>query len=74
LICVGGEDNGKSILLKLIGAFLGPENTSNRTLHSLVANQFATADLHGKLANIFADISSKKLVDLETFKVLSSGG
>jgi P4 family phage/plasmid primase-like protien len=73
LICVGGEDNGKSILLKLISAFLGPENISSRTLHSLIANQFATADLYGKLANIFADISSKKLVDIETFKVLSSG-
>lgn len=69
-MCVGGENNGKSILLKPISAFLGPENISSRTLHSLVANQFATADLYGKLANIFADISSKKLVDIEAFKVL----
>jgi phage/plasmid-associated DNA primase len=61
------------VLLKLISAFLGPENISSRTLHSLVANQFATADLYGKLANIFADISSKRLIDIEKFKVLSSG-
>jgi P4 family phage/plasmid primase-like protien len=73
LMCAGGEDNGKSIMLKLISTFLGPENISSRTLHSLVNERFATADLYGKLANIFADISSKRLVDIERFKVLSSG-
>jgi putative DNA primase/helicase len=59
LMCVGEEDNGKSMMLKLITAFLGPENTSSRILHSLVTDKFAKADLYGKLANIFADISSK---------------
>jgi putative DNA primase/helicase len=73
LMCVGEQDNGKSIMLKLISAILGYENISSRTLHSLAGNQFATADLYGKLANIFADISSKRLVDIETFKVLASG-
>jgi putative DNA primase/helicase len=73
LLCMGEEDNGKSVMLKLITAFLGTENISSRTLYSLVTERFAKADLCGKLANIFADISSKRLTDIETFKVLASG-
>ena len=33
LMCVGEEDSGKSMMLKLITRFLGPENISSRTLH-----------------------------------------
>ena len=36
LMCVGGEDNGKSVMLKVITKFLGLENISSKTLHSLV--------------------------------------
>ena len=71
LMCVGDEDNGKSVMLKIISQFLGRENISSKTLHSLVNDRFATADLHGKLANIFADLSAKRLPDIEAFKVLS---
>ena len=73
LMCVGDEDNGKSVMLKIISQFLGRENISSKTLHSLVSDRFATADLHGKLANIFADLSAKRLQDVEAFKVLASG-
>jgi P4 family phage/plasmid primase-like protien len=73
LMCVGEEDSGKSVMLKLITRFLGPENISSRTLHDLVTDRFAKADLFGKLANVFADISSKKLGEIETFKVLATG-
>ena len=52
---------------------IGRENISSKTLHSLVKERFATADLYGKLANIFADLSAKRLQDVEAFKVLASG-
>jgi P4 family phage/plasmid primase-like protien len=70
LMVVGEEDNGKSVLLKLLRSFLGTENVGSKTLHQLTSNRFATADLYGKLANIFADISAKKLEDIEMFKGL----
>ena len=70
---VGYEDNGKSVMLKVITKFLGLENISSKNLHSLVKERFATADLFGKLANIFADLSAKRLQDVEAFKVLASG-
>jgi putative DNA primase/helicase len=70
LIVVGEEDNGKSVLLALIRAFLGSENVSCKTLYMLTSNRFATSALFGKLANIFADISAKKLDDIEIFKNL----
>jgi len=59
LMCVGDEDNGKSVMLKIISRLLGRENISSKTLHSLVNDRFATADLYGKLADIFADLSAK---------------
>jgi putative DNA primase/helicase len=73
LMFVGYEDNGKSVMLKVITKFLGFENISSKALQSLVKERFATADLFGKLANIFADLSAKRLQDLEAFKVLASG-
>jgi putative DNA primase/helicase len=72
-LAVGEEDNGKSVLLHLMRALLGIDNTSSKTLHQLTSNRFATSDLYGKLANIFADISAKRLEDVETFKVLATG-
>jgi putative DNA primase/helicase len=59
-MCVGEEDNGKSVMLKLISSLLGRENIIVK-LCSLVKERFATADLFGKLANIFADLSAKRL-------------
>jgi phage/plasmid-associated DNA primase len=73
LMCVRDEDNGKSAMFRVIGKFLDRENISSKTLHSLVNDRFSTADLYGKLANIFADLSAKRLPDIESFKVLCSG-
>lgn len=70
LLVVGEEDNGKSVLLALIRAFLGKENIGTKTLYQLTSNRFATSALFGRLANLFADISAKKLEDIETFKSL----
>ena len=73
LMCAGAPDSGKSTFLFLLMAFLGKLNISTKTMQQLTENRFATASLFGKLANIFADLSSKRLRDIEMFKVLVSG-
>jgi putative DNA primase/helicase len=73
VLCVGFGNNGKSTFLNLVKMFLGPENVSSRSLQELLEHRFATADLDGKLANIYADIPSKALVDTGRFKILTGG-
>jgi putative DNA primase/helicase len=69
----GGGRNGKGTLLKLVEAFLGKGNYSNRSLQDLDRNKFAIADLFGKLANIFADLKSLRLQETGYFKMIVSG-
>ncbi|MHA1632096.1 MAG: DNA primase family protein [Candidatus Freyarchaeota archaeon] len=73
LLLYGSGNNGKSTLLSLIRAFLGPENVSSRPLQDLVTNRFATADLYGKLANICADLPNIALANTGIFKILTGG-
>jgi len=73
LILLGRGDNGKSILLKLIEAFLGLENTSHVSLKDLSEDKFAKADLFGKMANTCGDLESYKILDSSGFKMLVSG-
>jgi P4 family phage/plasmid primase-like protien len=69
----GGGRNGKGTLLKLIEAFLGNVNYSNRSLQELDKNRFAVADLFSKLANVFADLKSLRLSETGYFKMIVSG-
>ena len=71
LMLVGGGSNGKSTFLNLLKAFLGKENVSGRSLQELEENRFAKADLHHKLANIYADLPDKALWRTGTFKMLT---
>jgi len=71
LMLVGGGSNGKSTFLNLVKAFLGKENVSSRSLQDLEENRFAKADLHHKLANIYADLPDKALFRTGTFKMLT---
>ena len=73
LMCVGAPDSGKSTFLFLLMAFLGKLNITTKTMQELTENRFATASLFGKVANIFADLSSRRLREIEMFKVLVSG-
>lgn len=68
---VGEGENGKSTLLSLLKAFLGSDNVSNQTLQSICENRFAAVELHGKLANIYADLEQKSLYNTGMFKILS---
>jgi putative DNA primase/helicase len=73
LMLAGPPDSGKSKFLSLLSAFLGETNIASKTLQQLTENRFATAGLFGKLANIFADLSSNRLKDIEMFNVLVAG-
>lgn len=73
VMLVGRGRNGKSVFLNLLTALLGTENVSNRPLQALEENTFATADLYGKLANVFADLDGKALRGSALFKSISGG-
>ena len=60
-------------LLKLFERFLGIQNVSHASLQELNNDRFALADLHGKLANICADLKAEKLINTGNFKMLASG-
>lgn len=60
-LLVGEGANGKSTFLNLLSELLGNENIANVTLQELLTRPFIRAKIHGKLANIFADLPSKAL-------------
>jgi P4 family phage/plasmid primase-like protien len=70
---VGEGSNGKSTLINSIKAFLGGSNVSNKSLQEITHDRFAKAELHGKMANLFADIPDAKLTSTGDFKMLVSG-
>src|SRR5207244_2965704 len=57
---------------ELQSAFLGPENVASVGLHQL-DDRFATADLYGVLANIFADLDARALRASGIFKSITGG-
>ncbi|MBI4498626.1 MAG: hypothetical protein HY689_12080 [Chloroflexi bacterium] len=73
ILLIGDGDNGKSVLLRAITAFVGKENVSNVTLHKLEADRFAAARLVGKLANICADLPTEHLSGTSVFKMITGG-
>lgn len=69
-VIVGAAGAGKSVLLRVINEILlGRENVSNVSWQSL-NERFKTAELFGKLANIFADLPTKNIDDNGIFKAL----
>lgn len=70
---VGGGRNGKSTLINLLEAFLGKENVSGVSLYDLNTRRFAAAELHDKLANLFADLPDQSLTYTGKFKMLTGG-
>lgn len=71
LLFNGSGRNGKGVTSELITRFLGYDNVSNETLQRLLTNNFASASLYGKMANIDADLSSDELRETGLLKKLT---
>lgn len=69
----GAGANGKSTLMGVVDALLGPENVSHIPLQALGENRFAAAQLEGRLANLFPDLDARLIKTSGTFKALVSG-
>lgn len=70
----GGGDNGKSQLLKILTEkFLGIENTKNVSLAQIERDPFILSELHNKLVNVSADITSNVLDNTGNFKNVTGG-
>lgn len=62
LMLVGDGENGKSVLLLLMRAFLGgAANVSSVKLYDLVTDKFAASRLYGKISNIYPDVDQGAL-------------
>jgi P4 family phage/plasmid primase-like protien len=69
----GSGDNGKSVFIRLVEAFVGLENTSHVSLQELATDRFAAADLYAKIVNTLGDLQSEKILDTAMFKKLVTG-
>lgn len=65
--------NGKTTILKLLEALLGSGNVSHLSLHKLVEDRFAAAELYGRQANICGDIDRRALSSASLFKEIVGG-
>jgi putative DNA primase/helicase len=68
---VGESDTGKSTLQSILRGVIGTKNVTAVSLQSLSDNRFASSGLYNKLANFFADLSSRVVRDTGTFKMLT---
>src|SRR5207248_1316965 len=73
IMLLGPGGTGKSTTLNTISALLGGENVAAVPLHALDEDRFATADLYGRLANVFADLPSHALKSSSIFKSITGG-
>lgn len=71
LFLFGPSRSGKSTFLRILKAIAGARNTSAVTLHDLVSDNFAAANLYGRMLNVAADLSNKHVEDLSLFKMLT---
>lgn len=71
---VGPPNTGKSQVLKLlINFFGGATNVSALSLQTLADNKFATAELFGRVANIFSDLDESEAQNVGQIKALTGG-
>ena len=67
----GPPRSGKSTLLRLAARVAGLANTSAVSLHQLSDDRFAAANVYGKVLNVAADLPSRDVSDLSTFKLMT---
>ena len=70
VLCIGPGEDGKSIYLSAVTAFIGLSNVSNLSLHRMEGDRFSCARLVGKLLNVWADLPSKTLQESSMFKCI----
>lgn len=73
LLLLGPGRNGKSVLLAIIKALLGPANCAAVPLQLLGENRFAAAELFGKLANVAGDLDARGIRQTDIFKMATGG-
>jgi putative DNA primase/helicase len=67
----GPTRSGKSTFLRLMVQVAGQQNVSAVTLHKLVSDKFAAANVFGMTLNVAADLSAQHIDDLDTFKLMT---
>jgi len=72
LVLEGDGDNGKSVVLDILTALLGPANVSHVPLEKFEGRFNLTATL-GKLANICAEVGEVRRIDEGTLKSFTAG-
>ena len=73
-VLLGSGRNGKSTLLRVMSELLGEEeNVCTLSLQDLQENRFASADLFGKAANLYPDMSLNDIRDVSIFKAIVAG-
>lgn len=70
-LLTGGGGNGKGVFLNVVRALVGDDNFSAIPLRRFAETQFASAELHGKLANVCGDIDARFIEDTGRIKELA---
>lgn len=73
ILLLGSGRNGKSVLLSMLEALFGAENTSGVSRHEMAAAAGVVTHLNGKLANIVFDGVAEYLKDSSNEKTLVAG-
>lgn len=71
LFAFGPSRSGKSTFIRVLQVIAGIENRSAVTLHQLVEDRFAAANVYGKILNAASDLSAKHVEDLSIFKMMT---
>lgn len=72
LILKGGPDSGKSKYTDLVEYFLGHDSCSGISLQEM-RQEYNIAEVYGKMANIRAELSGKRLDDSSIVKIFING-
>jgi putative DNA primase/helicase len=74
LMLLGEGGNGKGVLLSVLQAFLGNgENVTSMKIQQLMGENYYTADLFGKVANVCNDIEKDAIKHTGNLKEIISG-
>ena len=73
LMLLGPGSDGKSTFLNVATALAGDDNVSAESLHDLEGNRYRSAELFGKLANIYPDLDRRAVESSSLFKAIVAG-